>query len=220
MKGPTEISADSSLEIIGPRFRAAALLAASCLLAGCHIGPKNFQNENDKLRSENQKLRQRAADLDTQLELRLAQIDRLEQVGPGRSAVPGAEVPRFVAAKYDTYTGFVAVSEADKALLRLYVLTLDQKGRFIPVGGSAVVKVIGIPADKPPVQLAEKVFDPASFDDAYRDGLTGTHYTLELAMPPLPAEYKEVTVRVMITDGATGITTAAEGVFKPTRNAR
>ena len=91
--------------------------------------------------------------------------------------------------------------------IRLYVTTLDQKDRLIPVVGLAVVQVISIEPGLPPSVLAEKTFDPIEFDDAYRSGFTGTHYTLEIPLSePLSKDMTQLTISIALTDGATGAT--------------
>jgi hypothetical protein len=193
-------------------FRGIVLITALALLAGC--GTKNFLNDNDRLRRENLELRTQVDQLQKNIDLRLAQIQTLEQrVSPTtRPAIEGAHVPQAAALQLDRYTGAIDTNhDGVDDTVRIYLKPLDQEGRFIPVAGRAVAQVVAIQPGEPPKLLAEKVFEPAEFNQAYRTGLTGTHYTLELPLPsPLPKGLKSATLKVTLTDAATGAQLVAE----------
>ncbi|MCC6680104.1 MAG: hypothetical protein IT445_04285 [Phycisphaeraceae bacterium] len=180
------------------------------LLSGC--GPKNFKNDNDQLRAERLELQRRVAELEQQLQQRSGEIAALRAVQTnGAESLPGAGAPVFSMIKLDRYTGPIdSDGNGRDDSLRLYVRTLDQLGRMMPVSARANVQMVELSEGQPPKLYQEKVFEPNDFDAAYRTGLTGTHYTLELSLPPeAPAE---LTVKVTVTD-LTGITHSAQQAF-------
>ena len=66
--------------------------ACLCLLAsGCSSSPRDYLNENDRLRSENLTLNRTVQKLEKRLDLRLKQIDVLEQRLGGLSQVAGLD---------------------------------------------------------------------------------------------------------------------------------
>ncbi len=186
----------------------AMIVAMACLAAtGCRRGPRNYLNENDQLRRDNMELRQQIQELEQAVALRVAEVERLQQQ-PGRTpvAVEGAKVPHVTAVRFDRYSGAIDTDgNGTDDIVRLYVRTLDEQGRFIPAAGRAVVQAVLIKPGGITELLNEKTYDPQAFDAAYRSGLTGTHYTLELALPsPLPPDADQATVKLTFTDAATG----------------
>ncbi|MCE9591622.1 MAG: hypothetical protein K8S99_13985 [Planctomycetes bacterium] len=194
----------------------AGLALALGLLGGCSRGPRGFENDNDRLRRENSELKAKVDELSRNIDLRLAEIKRLEAQSATQPAVEGAEVPRVVEIKFDHYSGAIDTdSDGTDDALRVYLKTIDQRGRFLVAAGRAVLQVVAITPGQPVATLIEKTFTPAELDAAYRSGLTGTHYTLETPLPrPLPAGVGEVTVKVTFTDAAGGVTISHEEPVK------
>jgi hypothetical protein len=197
-------------------IHAATLAVALSCLTSCS-GPKNFLNSNDDLRRENLALKRKAEELQKLLDQRLKQIEAMEQSpGPAtRPAVTGVrpmDLPRVVGVSFDSYTGTIDTNSDDiDDTLRLYVLTVDQLGRFLPVAGKAVVQVVYIPEKGEPIEVIRKEYDPAALTAAYRTGLGGTHYTLESPLPDtLPKGKLNVTVKLTFTDASTGTTLTHE----------
>lgn len=196
---------------------AAVVGLCALALAGCHAAPRNFLNDNDQLRRENLELREKVEQLQKKIDLRLAEIQSLEQRIKTASppAVAGAKVPQAVKIAMDRYSGPIDTNHdgIDDAV-RVYLLTQDGEGRFIPVAGRAVVQVVAIEPGRPPALLVEKTFEPNELDAAYRSGLTGTHYTLEvpLVLPP-PKGLRQATVKATLTDAASGAQLIAEQAF-------
>ena len=74
------------------------------------------------------------------------------------------------------------------------------------VFGSAILQVVAIHPSQEPSILTEQVYTPREFHEAYRNGMTGTHYTLETVLPPdLSEGIGQVTVKVVFTEAATGV---------------
>lgn len=192
-------------------------IGAACLASvACHSGPRNFLNENDNLRRQNLELREKVDGLQKQIDLRVAEIDTLNaQHGSAtRPALGGTDVPRVVKLDLDRYTGAIDTNgDGADDTLRIYLKTLDQHGRFLPAAGRAVVQVVAISPGTPPALIAEKTFEPREFDAAYRSGLTGTHFTLEVPLPAKPPA-GGATAKLTFTDAATNATLTAETPVK------
>lgn len=186
------------------------MAAGLSVLPGCIKGRIGGTMEADavinELRQSNLDLQRQVQELQKTLEDRLAHIDTLNQQLKGAQPVAGTDVPRAVAISFDRFSGAVDTDGDQRDdLLRLYVKPHDQRGRLIPVAGVASIQVVAIRPRQEPVQVARLEVDAAQWEQAYRSGITGTHYTLELPLPrPLPAKVSELTVQVVVTDGATG----------------
>ena len=186
-----------------PRSRHFLLLASSfLLLPSC--GPKNFTNDNDRLRRENLELTRQIEALEVKLNDRLGQIETLQaRLHHDEAPLPaGAErlVPSGI--EIDSYSGPVDV-DRDRIddVVRLYLLPTDQHGRMIPVSGTLTATLVHLPDAGEPTVLRTLTFDPHQLDDAYRTGFTGPYYRAEfdLADLSLPAEpHDELTVRVVL----------------------
>lgn len=178
------------------------------LLTGC--GPRNFKNDNDQLRAERLELQRRVADLEQQLQQRSGELEAVRAAQANGVALP-AGTPVFSTIKLDRYTGPIDKDgDGRDDLLRLYIRTLDQRGRMMPVTARADVQMVQLIEGQPPKLYRETTFEPDDFDAAYRTSFTGTHYTLEL---PLDDEAPaDLTVRVTITD-ITGISHSAQQAF-------
>jgi hypothetical protein len=68
-----------------------------------------------------------------------------------------------------------------------------------------------LPLDADAVTLGRVTLDPLQLRDAYRSGLTGTHYTVQIpiAVPPGQRD-ATATVKLEFVDGQTGQTRSAE----------
>ena len=202
------------------RFRLLPLLAAVMVLAvGCQRGPRNFENENDRLRAEVMKLQQQRDELQATLDRRLGELESLRQeldTGAATQPMRGAEPPTLSALKMGRYSGGVDTDDDGiDEIIRVYLRPIDQKGRLLPVAGRANVKAVAIPETGDPRLLAERKYDPEAFENAWRSGFTGEHYTLQLQLPDdLPAELEQVTVRVTFTQARTGVELSTQQPFR------
>lgn len=183
---------------------AVALVAAA---AGTLPACRSNSSETDRLRGENIRLKTKVAELNQTLELRAAEIRILEDRDPTRrSKVEGAQMPRTVGVSFGRFSGFYdSNGDGNDDTLRVYLLPVDQQGRFLPAAGRAVLQAVAIQPGQAPRVIIEKVFAPPEFSEAYRAGITGTHFTLEAALPAdLPEDMKDATVKVTFTDAGTG----------------
>ena len=188
------------------KFLPLTMLPALMLWAGC--GPKQFLNQNDELRRHNLALTHEIWDLRAKADARAEQIESLQERLRGLSTtIEGADPPRLVKLRFGRYSGAINSDGTGRIdLVRVYLRTLDQHGRFMPVAGRAVIRVVRLDPDTPPQTLAERAYEPAEFDQAYRSGITGTHYTLQLELPtPLPEGLDRAGVDVLVWDAASGI---------------
>ncbi len=195
--------------------RALTILALAALFAftGCK---SDFSNSSDRLRKENLELQNQVNILTKNIELRLAEVKTLEdQVGAKKSKIEGAEVPRLVKVSFGRYSGLID-SDRDKLAdtLRLYVIFEDQQGRFLPSAGKATLQVVDIRPGEKPQTLAEASFNPKQVDQAYRSGITGTHYTFDVAVPSsLSENIRSATVKFTFTEAFTGVDHTAQQDF-------
>ncbi len=188
------------------------LLTALCL-TGC--GPKNFVNENDKLREENLKLKQQVGDLNGQMELRLGEIKALRAASAGQRAIKDADPPVLAKIDFDRYTSAVDTdNDGRDDMLRIYLTPLDHQGRLLPVAGRLKLQAVAIQDDAPPALIASRTYEPDEFDKAYRANFTGYHYTLELKLPEsLDPAITSVTVKATLTEAITGVVLSHEKII-------
>ena len=190
--------------------RRGGLAALAVLLSvpwGC--GPRNFDTEADELRRRNQELLEQVRSLERDIEQYIEETQALRQrVVDKHGGIEGADPPRLSQIRFGRYSGALDTdADGDDDLIRLYVLTLDQHGRFMPVAAVATVKAVRNESDQDPQVIVEQQYGPQEFDKRYRSGLTGTHYTLDIKLPsPVPEGLDESDVSLFIKDAATGVT--------------
>lgn len=191
-------------------------------LGGCQRarvgGEQGVDATLNALRNENAALREQVTRLEAELARRVAVIQRLEAEGklpptevPGVSA---ADLPRFDRLSFGRYSGAID-SDNDQRddLVRVYLQTLDQFGRFVPVAGAASIQAVVVRPNRDPQVLARRDYTAEQFQEAYRSGFLGTHYTLELPLPgDMPAGVDRATVQVTVTDAASGKVVSTEQV--------
>lgn len=172
---------------------------------GCSAGPRNFENDNDTLRRQvidlteaNAALTERVGGLEARVQA--------EQTRRDAKLPEGFVEPKMSRLRIHKYSGGVDTDgDGSDDAVRLYIETLDDRGRFVQTIASADVTVSVAPPGKPAVTLATKSFTPKEFDAAYRAGLTGTHYTLVVPLDSVaPAGTEKLNVAVKVTDHSTG----------------
>lgn len=207
-------------DVTGPCAARRGAVAAACLgavvlsLTGC--GPKNFVNENDKLREENLKLKQQVDALNKQVELRQGQVEALRAKSEGERAIKDADPPVLAKIEFTKYSGAVDKDgDGGDDLLRMYLTPLDHQGRLFPVAGRLKIQAVAIQDDAPPALLAVRTYEPGDFDAAYRANMTGYHYTIELELPEsIDPTITSVTVKATLTEAITGHGYSAEQIMK------
>lgn len=187
-----------------------ALSLAACTFLGCESRP--FETEGDTLRArvveletEVEQLKRREAEL-------LAELRRVRQAQSRAEEFADSDVSEFVPHVVDISIGrlsHVRDTDGDGVvdLLRLYIHPVDGRGRFMQMVGQLQVNAVLVPDAADPVSVGRASLSPGELRDAYRSGITGTHYAvqvpLDLSQAP-SGELEEVTVRVTYIDGITG----------------
>jgi hypothetical protein len=196
------------------RFLAVLPLLGAFAVTGC--GPKNFENENDRLREENLKLQQQVDGLNEQMELRLGEIEALRAETAAERAIKDADPPVLAKIELERFTGAIDTDEDGRDdLIRVYLIPLDHQGRLFPVAARVKVQAVAIHDDAPPALLATRTYEPDEFDSAYRANFTGYHYTLELNLPEsLDPAVTSATVKVTLTEAVTGHVLSAEEILE------
>lgn len=181
-----------------------------CFLCGCRAGPKNFENENDRLRAQVMDLKEQLV-TETDKAEGYARLIESHQQATHQDLPKGVIVPACSAIALDGYTdGVDSDGDGQTDLVRLYLLPQDPDGRFIQVVASVAASVVAITPGQEATTVATFQMNPSDFHKAYRSGLTGTHYTLEIPLGAskrsLPEGIEALTLRVKLTDLATGLT--------------
>jgi len=161
-------------------------------------------------------LAKRLERLEADISRRLEQIDQLEKeraAGPLHvdGGVPG-DLPRLVELQFGRYSGPLdADGDGRDDHVRLYLQTLDQRGRFIPVVGRVDAQLVILAADRPPIVAGSLHLEPEAFDAAYRSGFMGTHYLLDVPVSVAEGSAPpQATVKLAVTDAATGAVVSRE----------
>ncbi|MEM6505227.1 MAG: hypothetical protein AAF711_07145 [Planctomycetota bacterium] len=161
-------------------------------------------NENDKLRAERLSLQQQVDELQGRLALREGELratrERLDDPLP---PIEGVEPPRLAGIVLGMYSGPIDLDgDAVYDALRVYVRPVDQHSRQVTAKGTARVRLVVTPSDSAPTTLLDETYPPDVFHDAYRSGVTGTHYTLKADLPD--ERPTSATLHVSLTDAVTG----------------
>jgi len=206
-----------------PRLMRAPTLLLPLLLAGCTIGGSSTPaRENDRLRRE----AIAAQDAIRALELERNELrQKVAELAAGRKAtLPDdalAALPRVASLEIGRLSGLTplpnpASPDAPATSIVLSLTPQDGRGRFTQLVGTARAEALVLPADaaEQPRRIASVTLSPAALRDAYRSGLTGTHYTIDLPLdPPLPRSATarpSIVLRVEFDDALTGQTLRAE----------
>lgn len=201
------------------------------ILGGCVFlpacGSSRISRENDRLREENQSLRSQIELLTAQKAEVSAKISELmNELSAPKDASVLAALPRVASIEFGTLTGFYPGDRGKPATsVNVYVRPLDGRQRFTQAVGTLEVEVFLIPFDAtdqvgtaaatPRAQLSKRL-TPTELREAYRSGLTGTHYEVDLPLDtPLKDRNASILVRASFADAVTGVTHTAEKLVKP-----
>ncbi len=190
------------------------LTAALLTLPACR-GPRNFTNENDRLREQNFVLQESVQSLEAALARKDAELTTVREQLDGARPLPGIAAPRLTTVALDRYCGPVDTDgDGRDDVVRLYLKTLDQHGRTLPIEGKAEAKLVLLgDGEDEPTTLVGKRYDAEQLRAHYRSGFTGTHYTFELPLDTAPTGSSTIAARVTLTDAATGVTHEAAGAY-------
>ena len=202
-----------------PRLAAGALLALAVFgAAGCRIGGdgKSFKNENDELRSENLKLAREIGAFEVRVRLLDAELSTLRKDRQGDAPLADAIPPVLSALKFARYTGPIDTDgDGRDDRVVMYIQPVDQLDRMRVTAGRLNVQAVSLRAEKPPRVVADRTYEPREFDDRWRTGLTGDHYSIDLDLPAdLSADVQSVTVQLTLTEAGTGVVVEAQESFR------
>jgi len=173
-----------------------AMALAGLMLTGCEA--HDFENENDRLREQVMKLERQLGEAQKKLQRRQGQVQALEKKLTQAAGAPDVTEPMLSQLRLGRYSGPIDTDGDDRPdTLRLYLRTLDQDGRMLPVTAEARLQVVHIPDEGEPNRLIDQRFDREQLNDAYRASFMGEHYSLELDLPDSP-QPEEITVRVTV----------------------
>jgi len=195
------------------------LAVALMSLPACSRGPRNFENENDRLRAENLELQRSVDALEQTLARRDAELATLREQVDGARPLAGVAAPALTTIELGRYSGPVDTdADGRDDVMRLYLKTQDQHGRTLPVEGVAEVKLVLLgDAEQEPASLVGRAYEAEALRERYRSGFTGTHYTFELPLDAAPAGVSSVAARVRLTNAATGVAHEATAAYTVTR---
>ncbi len=202
----------------------ATLLTLAAFLSACSSA--RISKENDRLREENQSLKVQVETLSaTNAELNAKLRELAEKPSAPMDADAFAALPRVATIEIANLTGFYPGDrEKPATAIHIYLRPLDGRQRFTQAVGTISAEAFLFTAEvgaaeqsnaTPRAQLARRL-SPIDVREAYRSGLTGTHYEIDL---PLDAPLKDrnftILVRAEFTDALTGVTHKVEKLVKP-----
>lgn len=190
-------------------FAALACLLLPVLACGCRVGGyTSAEKQNEKLRTDVRSLQSQIASLTAErdeLKVKVANGPRL-----GEAA---AALPVVVEIEIDELSALVPIDKAQPATGATIRFTpLDGRRRFVPITGSVTIRIVRgdaavesqpkssskakpktPPIASAPTVLGERTVTPEQLREAYRSGLWGTHYSVEVPLAallprPLPSE--------------------------------
>ena len=170
------------------------------LLAGCG---KKASRQNDLLRA-------RVMDLETQVQQLTDRNRELEAALAQAEAVPGtppeevrANIPHVVRVGIDRRSHALDEDgDGQVEALKIYVKPADGMGRFVQLAGWLSIHAADLHPDAEAETLGRVTLDPTEVRQAYRTGFLGTRYRVILPLT-VPAGRPEgpCTVRVIYEDG-------------------
>ncbi|TVQ52937.1 MAG: hypothetical protein EA377_09180 [Phycisphaerales bacterium] len=205
------------------RITLAGLLAVVVLSSvGC--GPRDFRNENDRLRAEVMQLEQTNERLERRLRELEAELRRVElsDLDPEvREQIP--HVVRIEVERYSHLRDRSGDGQPDE--LVLHVTSRDGRDRFVNLLGTLSVRGVQMAGESTAPIVVNRSFDAEAVRDAYRSSFMGTHYSFRISLGG-PEDREEVdqrhlfgpddslAIRVQFEDALTGRVMADERVVR------
>lgn len=181
-----------------------AWITLAFALSGC--GQRHFANESDVLRArvleletEAAALEKRIAELEAELSASAAPDPRPPEIIANTPHVTGISIGRLSHLR-DTD------EDGTPDMLIVYIDSTDGRGRFVQLVGHLTVHAALLPARAEARTIGRRLLAPGEVRAAYRSGVTGTHYTIEVpvSLPEDAGEFAECDVRATYDDGRTG----------------
>lgn len=207
------------------RLVVASGAAVLCLaLAGCRVGGgQSASDANDELRKKIIDQDKRIVGLEgerDELKVKLAEAQRVRE-----GALPADvldALPRCTKIEIGTLSGYEPRDpKAPARSVLAYIVPRDGRGRFVQVVGTMKVVALILPAtleqsaaaspEQHVLATAERTLTPGEVRDAYRSGITGTHYEIDVPLrEPISDRSARVLIRAEFLDALTGQVQKAE----------
>ncbi len=126
----------------------------------------------------------------------------------GGNTVTLLNVPRVAEIELSRLSSVRRESAADGLItLDLHVTAIDGRGRPIQLTGSLEAVARFMPVDAESIELGRVSLSPAEIRDAWRAGVLGASYQVEIPLRPAPlsGEYSGIHVSARFTDAHTGV---------------
>lgn len=193
-------------------------LTCSLLLCGCTVTAIK-PTEADRNRERVQELEKANAELvqrNQELEAALGAAQR--QALPASTKIDPATMasaPFAATLRIGRFSGLVDDS-ADGApdLLRLYLEPRDGRDVVVQVAASATVRATQRAADGSDIEIGSAALDPTAWRMAFRSGLMGSFYAVDVPLSGSMDPLAPVDVRVELDDAFTGRRLEARGAYR------
>ena len=191
-------------------------LAAILFAVGCN--PTVFTpNQNDELRRQVRDLEEQvnaAKAKQVELEQQLAQSAKSAEEKSSIDPAILAATPHVASVQIGGSSGYLATKvgvETGGCTARIYLEPSDGLGRFLQIVGSVQISVFDLKAGGKSQTLGKAEFSPSQVRDAWRGGILGSHYTLEIPLAGSDWNCQgSVTAKLEFLDGTTGKIFTAE----------
>jgi len=179
-------------------------LAIVVLVSGC----------DGRSRKASARLREEVHQLKEELETSRHQVSELEAKlseaadESGENTVTLLNVPRVAAIELSRLSSVRWGSASEgRTTLDLYVIAVDGRGRPIQLTGSLGAVARFMPVDEESIELGRVSLSPAEVRDAWRAGVLGVSYQVEIPLQaaPVEGEYGGIHVSARFTDALTGV---------------
>lgn len=166
-----------------------------------------------ELENEVSSLTRRIAELETAL----ATAHRAAPTRVDGAPVPAealAAAPLATTLRFGRFGGVVDGNRDGRLdRVRVYLELLDGRERAVQVAGSAVVEAILVDAAGGSRSLGIAELGPVAWQEAFRSGFLGTHYSVEIPIEWSPELSGSVLVRATVDDALTGRQLQAETLY-------
>lgn len=195
-----------------PAVRTFLIMAVLVLATGCDSASRKA---SARLRRDVVNLQQQVDALQKQEKELQAQLKQAQEGRDELEAEILASTPFVSSIALSPFSG-MRRDEGDGPVMELFVSAVDGRGRPLQVVGRLQALAMLIPSEGETVELGRVDLGPAEVRDAWRGGLGGASYLVEVPMTgSLPEGTSTVHVRVFHEDARTGEVFEASGDIRP-----
>lgn len=192
----------------------ALLCMLSVMLALGACSQRRFANDADALRERVLDLETQLADLErrnSELQYKLREAQTTVELPEGADEDIREHLPTVTEITIGRLShARDTTGDGRPDTLMLYIQPEDGMGRFMQIAGEVLVNAVIVPPDDDAITIGRERLGPAEVREAYRSGITGTHYTITVPLT-LPERVDEAwkqsqqaSVRVSYVSGVTG----------------